>query len=108
MAHLNTALVEHFLNIWVTQRKAVVQPNCMLNDRHLETVAIGLGIGHGQSAYPDPVKATQPEELLLWCVRKLRRIARLPGPGTAAEVAGAVDKALGRPLIGIGLCCIPY
>lgn len=60
VAHLDTALVEQFLNIPVTQWKAVVQPNCMLDDRHWETVAIGLGIGHGQSAYPDPVKATQP------------------------------------------------
>ena len=25
-----------------------------------DTVAIGLGVGHGQSTYPDPVKATQP------------------------------------------------
>ena len=60
VAHLDTALVEQFLNIPVTQWKAVVQTNCMLDDRHWETVAIGLGIGHGQSAYPDPVKATQP------------------------------------------------
>ena len=25
-----------------------------------DTVAVGLGVGHGQSTYPDPVKATQP------------------------------------------------
>ncbi len=32
-----------------------------------ETVAIGLGIGHGQPAYPDPVKATQPRNLVGGC-----------------------------------------
>ena len=25
-----------------------------------DTVAAGLGVGHGRSAYPDPVRATQP------------------------------------------------
>jgi hypothetical protein len=25
-----------------------------------DTVAVGLGVGHEQSAYPDPIKATQP------------------------------------------------
>ncbi|UQN08289.1 hypothetical protein M1R55_16250 (plasmid) [Deinococcus sp. QL22] len=32
----------------------------MLDDRHLEAVAEGLWVGQGGSAYPNPVKATQP------------------------------------------------
>jgi len=27
---------------------------------HGETMTVRLGVGHGGSAYPDPVKATQP------------------------------------------------
>ena len=48
-----------FLDISVAEREAVVQLICVLNDRH-------LGNGGGKagrrswSAYPDPVKATQP------------------------------------------------
>ena len=49
--------MQQFLHISVTQRKAVVQPDRVLDDCHRETVAVGLGVGHGQSAYPDPVKA---------------------------------------------------
>ena len=60
MANLNAALVQQFLHVSVTQGKAVVEPNGVLDDGHGETVAVGLGIGHGQSAYPDPIKATQP------------------------------------------------
>jgi hypothetical protein len=60
MTHLNAALVEQFLHVSVAQRKAVVKPNGLLNDGHWETVAVGLGVGHEQSAYPDPLKATQP------------------------------------------------
>ena len=57
VTHLNAALMQQFLHIPVTQRKAVVQPDRVLDDCHRETVAVGLGVGHGQSAYPDPVKA---------------------------------------------------
>ena len=60
VTHLNAALMQQFLHIPVTQRKAVIEPNGVLDDGHGETVAVGLGVGHGQSAYPDPVKATQP------------------------------------------------
>jgi hypothetical protein len=60
MTHLNAALVEQFLHVSVAQGKAVVEPNGLLDDGHRETVAVGLGVSHGQSAYPDPVKATQP------------------------------------------------
>ena len=38
----------------------MVQPNGVLNDQCGKAVAVGFGIGHGRSAYPDPVKATQP------------------------------------------------
>ena len=58
MADLNAALVQQFLNVPVAQWEAVVEPNGVLDDGHGETVAVGLCVGHGQSAYPDPVKAT--------------------------------------------------
>ena len=57
MANLNAALVQQFLHVSVTQGKAVVQPDRVLDDCHRETVAVWFGVGHGQSAYPDPVKA---------------------------------------------------
>jgi len=60
MTDLNAPLVHQFLHVSVTQRKAVVEPNGVLDDRHVETVAVRLGVGHGGSAYLNPVKATQP------------------------------------------------
>ncbi|UQN08560.1 hypothetical protein M1R55_17390 (plasmid) [Deinococcus sp. QL22] len=48
------------LNVPVTGRKAVIEPDGVLEDDHGETVAGGLGSGHAQSASPDPVKATPP------------------------------------------------
>ncbi|THF68890.1 hypothetical protein E7T06_14610 [Deinococcus sp. Arct2-2] len=54
--------MQQFLDVPVAERKAVVQPHGVLDDRHWETVAVGLGVGHGRSAYPGPVKATQPLE----------------------------------------------
>ena len=47
MANLNAALVQQFLDIPVTQGKVVVQPDGVLDDTHWETVAVGLGVGHG-------------------------------------------------------------
>ena len=64
MADLNAALVEQFLDIAVTEGEAVVQPDGVLNDGHRETMAVGFRVGHGKSAYPDPVKATQPLDVL--------------------------------------------
>jgi hypothetical protein len=61
---LDAALVEQFLNITVAQGETVVQPNRMLDDGHGEAVAVGLWVGHGRSAYPDPVKATQPSDFM--------------------------------------------
>ena len=60
VADLNAALVEQFLDIPVTQGKSVVQPDGMLDDGHWKSVAVGLEVGHGGSAYPSPIKATQP------------------------------------------------
>ncbi len=60
MADLNAALVQQFLHVSVTQGKAVVQPDGVLDDGHGETVAVRLGVSHVGSAYPSPIKATQP------------------------------------------------
>ena len=60
MADLNAALVQQFLHVPVAQGKAVVQPTCVLDNGHGESVSVGLDVGHGGSAYPDPIKATQP------------------------------------------------
>ena len=63
MADLNAALVEQFLHVSVPQRKAVVEPNGVLDDEHGETVAVWFGVGHGRSAHPGPMKATRPRLL---------------------------------------------
>jgi hypothetical protein len=60
----DATLVQQFLDVPVTQRKAVVEPNSLLDDEHRETVAVRLCIGHGRLAYPDPMKAKQPIERL--------------------------------------------
>ena len=38
-------------------QRLVTHLNAALDDRHRETMALRLGIDHGRSAYPDPVKA---------------------------------------------------
>jgi len=43
---LNAALVEQLLDVTLTQRKAVVQPEGVLNDAERKTVSIGLAVGH--------------------------------------------------------------
>jgi len=60
VTHLDAALVQQFLDISVAQGVTVVEPDGLLDDDHRESVAVRLGVGHGRSAYPDPVKATQP------------------------------------------------
>ena len=60
---LDAALREQLLNISVAERKAVVQPDGVLDDGHWESVAIRFQLGHGGSAYPRPIKATQPLRL---------------------------------------------
>ena len=42
----------------------MVEPNGVLDDGYRETVAVRLGVGHGASAYPNPIKATQPARQL--------------------------------------------
>ena len=42
----------------------MIKPDGVLDGDHGETVAVWFGVGHGQSDYPDPIKATQPCELL--------------------------------------------
>ena len=59
VADLDAALVEQFLYVSVTQGETVVKPDSVLNDDHGGTVAVRLGVGHGGSAYPNPIKATQ-------------------------------------------------
>jgi len=58
VADLDAALVEQVLNVPVTQWEVVVEPDSVLDDDHGETVAVRPGVGHGGSAYPDPLKAT--------------------------------------------------
>ena len=55
--------MEQFLDVPVTQRKAVIEPDGVLDDDHGETVAVWLDVSHGHSAYPDPIKATQPSSI---------------------------------------------
>ena len=42
----------------------MIKPNGVLDDCHRKTVAVRLGVGHGASAYPNPIKATQPWKVL--------------------------------------------
>lgn len=63
MTDLDAALEEQFLNVPVAERKAVVQPNGVLNDEHGEAMAVRLDVGHSGSPYPKLVKATQPVSL---------------------------------------------
>jgi len=75
---LNAALMEKLLNVPVTQRKAVIEPDGLLDDGHRETVAVGLGVGHGGATSPDPIKATQPSEV---------QTATFPTPPLADQIA---------------------
>ena len=40
----------------------MIEPDGVLDGDHGETVAVWFGVGHGQSDYPDPIKATQPSD----------------------------------------------
>ena len=42
----------------------MIKPDGVLDGDHGETVAVWFGVGHGQSDYPDPIKATQPPSLI--------------------------------------------
>ena len=41
----------------------MIEPDGVLDGDYGETVAVWFGVGHGQSDYPDPIKATQPFEI---------------------------------------------
>jgi len=56
MGDLKTVLGKHAMHIPITQKKAVAQPDRVLDDRHEKIVAVELGVEHGGSAYFDPVK----------------------------------------------------
>jgi len=53
MADLDAALAQEFLHVSVTQGKAVVQPDGVLDDAHGETVVVRLGVGQSVSR-PQP------------------------------------------------------
>jgi len=59
MGDLKTVLGKHSMHIPITQRKAVAQPDRVLDDRHGKMVAIQLGVEHSGSAYFDPVKVVR-------------------------------------------------
>jgi len=42
----------------------MVEPDSVLDNDHRESMAVRLGISHYSSAYPNPVKATQPVRYL--------------------------------------------
>ena len=67
----HAALVQHFLDGSVAEREAVIEPDSVLDNRHGKSVAVGFGIGHSGSAYPSPMKATQPIEDASWHVRPI-------------------------------------
>ncbi|WP_344982478.1 hypothetical protein [Deinococcus rubellus] len=60
MTDLDTALVQQFLDVTVTHWEAVIQPDGVLNNGHRKTVTVRFRVGHGESAYTNPIKATQP------------------------------------------------
>ena len=51
VADLDTALLEQFLNVTLTQRETVVEPKSVLDDAERKTVAVGFAISHRRSAY---------------------------------------------------------
>jgi len=51
VAHLNAMLLEQFLDVTLAQRKAVIEPECVLDDAQRKSMAIGLAVSHGRSAY---------------------------------------------------------
>ena len=71
----------------------MVEPNGVLDDGHRETVAVRLGVGHGASAYPSPIKATQPRRVLSHPqVMAVNPAAGLPA-GRAADIfTGVLDR----------------
>lgn len=63
MAALHAELVQQFLHISVIQWKAVVEPNCVLNDCHLEH---GGGTVSGRSPTLIPSRPGQGNTTFAW------------------------------------------
>ena len=57
MTDHDAAPVQQFLDVPVAQWEAVVQPDGVLDDKHGETVAVGLEVGQG--GQPTPVRLRQ-------------------------------------------------
>ncbi|GGO39108.1 hypothetical protein GCM10008949_46730 [Deinococcus humi] len=51
VADLNTALVEEFPNVSLTEWEAVREPQSLADDAEGKTVAGGLAVSHGSPAY---------------------------------------------------------
>ena len=51
VAHLNAPLLEQFLNVTLAQRKAMIEPACVLDDAQRKSMAVGLAVSYGHSAY---------------------------------------------------------
>ncbi len=58
---MDAALVQYFLTTSITQPGAVVEPNGVLNDAHLESATVGHWFGHAGSTELSSVKAIQPK-----------------------------------------------
>ena len=76
----------------------MVEPNDVLNDGHRETVAVRLGVGHGASAYPNPIKATQPLSRYVEGVRRVLPITVrvrgiLAAPAISRPAALSLERA---------------
>jgi len=66
MTPLNSSQAESFLPVSVTPAGAPAgRAQYYAADGHGETVALGLGVGQGELAYSQPVKATRPHKMLL-------------------------------------------
>jgi hypothetical protein len=59
VADLNAALVQQFLHVSVTQGKAVVEPNGLLDDGHGEAASVTAG-------QPTPTRLRQHNRVFLW------------------------------------------
>jgi len=51
VADLNAALLEDFLDVTLAEGETMIEPEGVLDDAQWETMAVGLAVSHGQSAY---------------------------------------------------------
>lgn len=99
VADLSAALIEQCLHVSVTQGKAVVEPNRVLDNAHRESVAVRLDAHHGGSAYPDPVEATQPTEPLDRITAYVRCCPHLICGSTACIFSEPLDEPHSSPAL---------